>query len=198
MKKESFINYIIGAIIIVLGVFIIARKETFLTIVMIAAGILAIISGINDIRVLNFIKTQGLSAFLSNSSVIKVVGNIIVGTLCIVMPLVFATTVISVVVYIIAAYLLLSGILALIQSRYFKSDDDQTKKFKSNLVAQGIIFILISIFFFVTPMDVAYAVINIIGIAVMLFGAGIIGFTIKANKSVQAIETTYTDSTEKK
>ena len=193
MKRLQWIvQLLIGIILIAFGLFILfGEKETFVTIIMVFLGTLAIISGIVSIATLG---TYKFGRFNHGAVVVKGTVAIIIGVLAIILPLATAYTTWKIFIYVLAAEMVLSSIISFLTAVAAHSHDLPV----SRMVQEGLISLLVAIVLFIFPEGVGSLIVIILGIAVMVVGATIGGLAIYQKKqsdktTIEAVDVEVTE-----
>ena len=162
MKKT---NWILGAVISIVGLLIIIFPAACVKIVSVLLGLAAIAYGIFSlIDSKNIFQEQ---SFFKTSIYIKSISSILLGLLTVIIPLAVASTAWKVMVYIFAVYLILAACLGFYTVSMLKDQLVERKRYiveNLSLMLAGILLILIS------PEKLGIFIIRIIGIAALLVG----------------------------
>lgn len=157
------LQLLVAIIIVILGIFILVRQDLFKQILVIALGVAAIATGIGSLATMN---RYSFGKFNHTSTLVKGVLGIIIGVLAVVMPLATGETVWTVIIYILAAQMLISGLVMLSDSIAVKSAGFPA----SPLVTEGILSLVLAIVLFVFPRNVADLLVTILGIIIIVVG----------------------------
>lgn len=163
-KKGRWIIQLLAALLIViLGIFILVRQDLFRQILIIALGIVAIVTGISSLATMNRYK---FGKFNHTTTLVKGVLGIIIGVLAVIMPLATGEKVWIVLLYVLAAQLLISSLVMLTDSIAVRAAGFPA----SPLVTEGLASLVLAVVLFVFPRGVADLLITIFGITVIVVG----------------------------
>ena len=163
-KKGRWIIQLLAALLIViLGIFILVRQDLFRQILIIALGIVAIVTGISSLATMNRYK---FGKFNHTTTLVKGVLGIIIGVLAVIMPLATGEKVWIVLLYVLAAQLLISSLVMLTDSIAVRAAGFPA----SPLVTEGLVSLVLAVVLFVFPRGVADLLITIFGITIIVVG----------------------------
>ena len=157
---------LIGVIAIVAGILIINHTDSFLKIIMIAAGIGAVISGSYTLIGVSKWKYTDLTKRLA---IIKGFESLAVGIAAVFIALFAADAALTVMVYIFAIGLLFSSCVSFENAVVAKNFD--IADMKSQFILEGVISLLIAILLFFKPVDTLVKVIQVLSIGFIVIGA---------------------------
>ncbi|OJF77299.1 MAG: hypothetical protein BKP49_02190 [Treponema sp. CETP13] len=157
--RKSVIGICILAFVI--GVMMILAPQEVVKVAVIVIGVGAIVNGFY-----NIIKTQKLISDESFQKLMIIRGSlsILIGAIAIVFPLLFADTIWTIMIYVLAIYLLVSAGLALYGATKMKTAGINTKMFATEIGVS----IIIAVILFLIPATIGRVIIRILGIAVIL------------------------------
>lgn len=159
--KEKILTVLIGILYIALGIYLVTQpKETLYTFALII-GITFIIGGV--LNIFNHIFKKNIK----DSNLILGIIDLLFGLLLITKFLFTTTTII----YVIASFLLVRGIISLILGIMIKKE---MGNFGANLIINSIFTILFSIYFFISPLITVLTITVMYGIMMILIGINII------------------------
>lgn len=163
-------NYIIAALMGIIGLLMLLAAEGIVQVLVVVLGIYAIIAGITVIFAF-----AGLSADKTYRSACYLRGivSVIVGLVCVVLPLSIAKSAWQIFVYIFAFYSLFSAVSNLVILFKARNLDINQYNVKRNFIEIGILFVL-SIILFLLPRDFGFTIIRIGG-AILLMAACAMG-----------------------
>ena len=163
-KKGRWIFQMIFALLIViLGIFILVRQDLFKQILVISLGVVAVATGISSLATMN---KYDFGKFNHTTTLVKGVLGIVIGVLAIVMPLATGEAVWMVILYILAAQMLISALVMLTDSIAVKSAGYPA----APLVTEGIVSLVLAVVLFVFPRSVADLLITVFGITIIVVG----------------------------
>lgn len=177
-KRQWILRVLVALVLIILGGFILAKKEVFEQVFVIALGVVAIITGINSLSTMN---KYSFGRFNRGSTLVKGIISIIIGVLAVVLPLAVGGTVWRIILYVLAAQLLLSAIVMLIDAFAVRAVGFSP----TPLIVEGLVSLALAAFLFLFPRSVADLLITILGIIVIVVGVtiGLLAFYSR-NKNV--------------
>lgn len=157
---------LVGVVAIFVGILIIGHTDSFLKIVMIAAGIGAIIDGVYT---LIGVKKWSLTDLTKNLATIKGFESLVIGLAAVLMAIFAADTALTVMVYIFAAGLVFSSIVAFENAAVAKNFE--IADLRSHFLVEGVISLLVAILLFFKPVDTLVKVVQILSIGFIVIGA---------------------------
>lgn len=190
VKGRWIVQLVIAILVVIIGIFILARQDLFKQILVIALGVLALVTGI--ISLANMPK-YSFGKFNHGTTLVKGVLGIVVGTLAIIMPLATGGAVWTTIIYILGAQLVLSAVVVFIDSIAVKSAGFPA----APLVTEGIVSLLFAVVLFLFPRDVANLLVTILGITVLIVGLTLallaIIFRNRGGATVEAVDVEVED-----
>ncbi|MDD3824019.1 MAG: DUF308 domain-containing protein [Sphaerochaetaceae bacterium] len=162
-KGRWIVQLLIAILIVILGIFILVRQELFKQILVIALGIVAIVTGITSLATMN---RYSFNRFNHMTTLVKGVLGIIVGVLAVIMPLATGEAAWTVIIYVLAAEMVLGAIVMFIDAIAVRSAGFPA----SPLVTEGIVSIILAAMLFLFPKSVADLLVTILGITIIVIG----------------------------
>ena len=165
MKRKGtwIVQLLVAIAVVLLGIFILIRQDLFKQVFIIALGLVAIITGITSLATMN---RYSFGKFIHGSTVVKGVLGIIVGVLAVIMPIATGEAVWTVIIYILAAQMLIAAIVMLMDSFAVRSAGFPA----APLVVEGIVSLIFAIILFLFPRDIANLLVTILGVIVIVVG----------------------------
>ena len=163
LKGRWIVQLLIAIVIVLIGIFILVRQDLFKQILVIALGVLAIITGITSLATMN---KYSFGKFNHGSTLVKGVLGIVVGMLAVIMPLATGETAWTFIIYVLAAELVISSLVLFIDAVAVKSAGFPA----APLVTEGIVSLIFAVILFLFPRDVANLLVTILGITVLIVG----------------------------
>lgn len=175
MKKNSLF---LGVILAVAGLFMLAWPEGCIKAVVILLGIEAFLNGMYQLL---YTRKLFPDTTFQYSVLIRGMMSIVVGLLALFLPLRFAAVMWSIMLYVLAFYLLVGSGLLLFSIGKLRDSSVDRRQF----VIEALISIVIAAIMIVIPIKVGTSLIRIGGIVIILIGASYIFFYIKNRPEVQ-------------
>lgn len=161
MKKWS---KFLGGILAALGILVVIFPAFWIKIIVVLLGAAAVVYGIYNILVTK--KVFENSRF-TNVILVKSIVSIMVGTLAVVVPLAFVNTIWKVMMYILAVYLIVAGVMGFYSVTLLKDSSIDRKKYVwENLI----LFVVAVLLFLISPEKLGTAIVRIIGVATFIAG----------------------------
>ena len=186
-KKSLLVTVCIGAVILALGILIINHTESFLKIIMIAAGIGAFLDGFYTLM---GVKKWKFTDLTKNLALIKGFESLTLGIAAVLVALFATDTALTVMVYIFAISLVFNAIVALQNSAVAGKFgiEDRRKSF----IVEAVIEALIALLLFFKPVETLVKVVQILSIGFIVIGVIMIAVPIivffKSNGKVEEEE----------
>lgn len=175
MKKNSLL---LGIILAVVGLIMTITPAGCIKAVVIILGIEAVANGIYQL-----VYTRKLfpDAAFQYSVIIRGMLSIVVGLLAFFLPLRFAEMLWTVMLYVLAVYLLVGSALLLFSCGKLQNTNIDRKQF----ITEAVISILLALVMILIPVNIGTALVRIAGIALIIVGAAFVVFYIKNKPLVQ-------------
>lgn len=175
MKKNSLL---LGIILAVVGLIMTITPAGCIKAVVIILGIEAVANGIYQL-----VYTRKLfpDAAFQYSVVIRGMLSIVVGLLAFFLPLRFAEMLWTVMLYVLAVYLLVGSALLLFSCGKLQNTNIDRRQF----ITEAVISILLALVMILIPVNIGTALVRIAGIALIIVGAAFVVFYIKNKPLVQ-------------
>ncbi len=175
MKKNSLL---LGIILAVVGLIMTITPAGCIKAVVIILGIEAVANGIYQL-----VYTRKLfpDAAFQYSVIIRGMLSIVVGLLAFFLPLRFAEMLWTVMLYVLAVYLLVGSALLLFSCGKLQNTNIDRRQF----ITEAVISILLALVMILIPVNIGTALVRIAGIALIIVGAAFVVFYIKNKPLVQ-------------
>lgn len=184
-KGRWIIQLLIAIAIVALGIFIMVREDMFKQIFVIALGLVAIVTGITSLATMN---RYSFGKFNQGTTLVKGVLGLIIGVLAVIMPLATGEAVWTIIIYLLAAQMLIAAIVMLTDSIAVRSAGFPA----APLVTEGLISLVLAVILFVFPRDVANLLVTILGITIIVVGVTLgllaILFRNRGNATIEGVE----------
>ena len=189
---------LVGIIIVAVGIIVINHTDSFLKIVMIAAGIGTFMDGLYT---LNGMKKWKYTDTTKNLATIKGIESIVIGVAAVLVAIFAADTALTVMVYIFAIGLVFSSVVAFQNAAVAGKFD--IAEMRTHFLVEGIITLLIAILLFFKPVETLVKVVQILAIGFIVVGSimiiiAVIGFFKKPETVEVVVETAEPADEEKK
>lgn len=182
-KARLVINLIVAVLIIILGIFILIRKDLFKEIFMVAIGLVVLVASIRSlITMMKF----PLGKMSRNFTLAKGILGLIIAVLAIVMPIATGETVWLILLYSLAIQLLLASIVLIIDSFVLHRVGFPILP----LISEALISLAVAIALFVFPKSIADLLVNILGVVVIIVGlaTGLFSYLFRKKATVVEVE----------
>lgn len=183
-RKKDWVVYLLIALgLLFFGVFTLVKPKLFEQLFIIALGIVAIVTGTSSLVTLN---KYSFNKFNRTSTLIKGVASIIIGVLAVILPITMGGVLWRIVLYVLAAQLLLSAIVVIIDAFAVRL----LGLSPAPLFLEGVVSLVVSILLFISPKTIADLLVTILGVALIVVAVaiGVIAFVIRKKRFSQTIE----------
>lgn len=183
-RKKDWVVYLLIALgLLFFGVFTLVKPKLFEQLFIIALGIVAIVTGTSSLVTLN---KYSFAKFNRTSTLIKGVASIIIGVLAVILPITMGGVLWRIVLYVLAAQLLLSAIVVIIDAFAVRL----LGLSPAPLFLEGVVSLVVSILLFISPKTIADLLVTILGVALIVVAVaiGVIAFVIRKKRFFQTIE----------
>ena len=151
----------IASLILVMGLTMIIAPQTWIQIIVIVLGLFAFGSGIYQLII---VRPKVYESAKQKVIIIRGIISAIVGLLAITLPIVLASTVWTIMLYVLAVYLLLSAISEALVLKQLREAGMSNKFVTTEIITS----LALAILLFVLPGTIAYILIRIAGIAAII------------------------------
>jgi len=189
MKKDEF-HLLVGSLAACIGLLIIIFPAFWIKVVVTMLGAGSVVYGIYNLK---YTKPLYENTVYERSILIKSILSIIIGVIAFIFPLAFGSTAWAAVTWVLIIYLIVSAVIGFYAASLLKNTEINRKRYfleNLGLVAVAVLLILIS------PKALGTAIVRIIGIAVMLAGAGFITYFFVSKKNIVEAEVVVKDDVE--
>ncbi|MFA6856310.1 MAG: DUF308 domain-containing protein [Treponema sp.] len=154
-------NFMLGILLAVVGLLMIIVPDKCIKAAVVILGVEAIANGI-----FSLIKIRQLISDKDFQSAVLVRGiiSIIIGLLAVILPLRFAEIMWTVMLYVLAAYLLFAALLELYAVAKLRNTGIERKQY----VVEAIVSIICALILFIIPQQAGMVIIRILGVVVLL------------------------------
>lgn len=163
--RKSYIG--IGVLAIIIGLMMLIVPHQCIKVIVIILGIFAVANGTYNLFSVRRLIAD--SDFVMTITIRGVI-SIVVGFLAILLPLVFANFLWTIMVYTLAFYLLVSSVMEIFSTKKMKNVGINTKPYILEIIGS----IIIAIILFIIPAKIGTLIIRLLGIAIALFGIGLL------------------------
>jgi uncharacterized membrane protein HdeD (DUF308 family) len=172
MKKLYFV---IGGLLLLLGLVMLFAPLSFISALVACTGIIAVVNGIiNLFSVRNLLDDAGFQRAFT----LRAILNIVVGLAAVTVPVFFAGLVWTVIIYVLAAQLVLSAIIGL----YGICKMHQAKLPYGTHLAEAIVSLLLAAVLFAIPASIGLILIRLMGVLIVIAGIGSIIWNLPGEK----------------
>lgn len=158
-----------GAVILVVGILVITHTDSFMKIVMIAAGIGAFLDGLYT---LNGMKKWKYTETTRTLTMIKGIESVAIGCAAVIVALFAAEAALTIMVYIFAIGLVFSAVVAFENAATASKFD--IVDLRTHFIVEGVISALVAIILFFRPVDTLYRVVRILAVVFIAIGGAIV------------------------
>ena len=166
IKNKGLLKMILtGIVILAVGIIVINHTDSFLKIVMIAAGIGAFVDGLYT---LNGMKKWKYTETTKNLAMIKGIESIAIGVAAVLVAIFAADAALTVMVYIFAIGLVFSAVVAFQNTATAKKFE--IADMRTHFLVEGVITSLIAVLLFFKPVETLVKVVQILAIVFIVAG----------------------------
>ena len=163
--KKSYLG--IGLLSMIAGLLMLFSPEAWTKVVVILLGLAAIVNGCFN---LFYVRRIFDDNYFQRSIIIRGLLSLVVGLVAVILPLALATAIWTAMVYLLAAYLLVSAALELYASLRLHASGVDTKPYYGEIIGS----IILAIILFIIPAQVGIVLVRICGALLVLSGLGVI------------------------
>lgn len=156
-----------GLLSMVAGFFMVFSPDSWTKIVVILLGLAAIVNGFFN---LFYVRRVFDDSYFRRSVIIRGLLSLVVGLVAVILPLALAAAVWTAMVYLLAAYLLVSALLELFATIRLGASDVNSKPYYGEIIGS----IILAVVLFIIPAQVGILLVQICGGLLVLAGLGLI------------------------
>lgn len=189
MKKG---NWIVGGVAALLGLLIMIFPAFWVKVVVILLGLSSVAYGVYSFKVT---KSVYLNPSYERTLLIKSIISVVVGILAVILPLAVANAMWTIMIYILAVYLLVAAVLGFYSVSLLKDSGVERKKF----IFENLGLLIGAVVLFIIPAkNLGTFIIRLIGLAVLLFGGVLLVIEFMGKKKVVKAEYAVSEENENK
>lgn len=163
--RKTYIG--IGLLTAVVGLLMLFAPDAWTKVVVIILGVAAIVNGIFN---LFYVRSVISDRSYRRAIILRGIISIVVGLVAVVLPLALAATVWTVMLYVLAAYLLVSAALEVYATVKLKASGINVKPYYGEIIGSAVLAVVL----FVIPAQLGLVLIRICGALLVITGAGVI------------------------
>ncbi len=178
-------NYFLGLMTAIVGLMMLLAAEPVVQVLVIVLGIFAVLDGAFMLAGVAPLSTERTFRI---ECIVRGAGGIVIGLLCIILPLRVAEFAWQTIIYIFAIYAILSAVLEIPITVTLHTEGLPVKRYVMEILST----ILLSVILFLLPTTFGFAIIRIGG-AILLVLGGVIAFLAYRNRDIIADDAVVTD-----
>ena len=165
--RKTYIG--IGVLAIIIGLMMLIVPHQCIKAIVIILGVFSVGNGVyNLFAIRRLIADSDFAITITIRGII----SIIVGLLAILLPLIFAGVIWTIMVYILAFYLLISSGMEIYGATKMKKVGINTKPYIAEIIGS----IIIALILLIIPAEIGTLIVRLLGIAIMIVGIGLLFF----------------------
>jgi len=165
--RKTYIG--IGILAIIIGLMMLIVPHQCIKAIVIILGVFSVANGVyNLFAIRRLIADSDFAITITIRGII----SIIVGLLAILLPLIFAGVIWTIMVYILAFYLLISSGMEIYGATKMKKVGINTKPYIAEIIGS----IIIALILLIIPAEIGTLIVRLLGIAIMIVGIGLLFF----------------------
>ncbi len=162
-SRNWIVGYIMGALVVALGVFIMFQEETFLRFFVVLLGLFVTISALVQLISLS---SYRLIPFFHRTTLVRTIVSIILGLSAVILPLATAKVSWMLLLFAMATVLGLSAIITLIDAILTAKGGN----FSLSLLLDGLFSLAVSILLFAFPEKIGTVLLKLVGVLIIIAG----------------------------
>lgn len=166
-NRNWVLGYIVGALIVALGIFVMFQQESFLRFFVVMLGLFVALSSAVQLIGLS---SYRLNPFFHRTTLVRTILSIVIGVFAVVLPLTAAKISWTVMLYMMASVLGLSALISIIDAILTARGGN----FRLSLLADGLFSLIISILLFAFPEQIGTIMLKVVGLVIIISGLGLI------------------------
>lgn len=165
--RKTYIG--IGVLAIIIGLMMLIVPHQCIKAIVIILGVFSVANGVyNLFAIRRLIADSDFAITITIRGII----SIIIGLLAILLPLIFAGVIWTIMVYILAFYLLISSGMEIYGATKMKKVGINTKPYIAEIIGS----IIIALILLIIPAEIGTLIVRLLGIAIMIVGIGLLFF----------------------
>lgn len=152
--RRSYLG--MGFLSLIAGLLMLFSPDAWIKVVVIVLGVAAIVNGLFNLL---YVRRVFDDAYFRRSIVVRGLLSLVVGLLAVILPLALAAAVWTAMVYMLAAYLLVSALLELFATIRLRSSGVDTRPYYGEIVGS----IILAVVLFVVPAQLGVLLVRIFG-----------------------------------
>ena len=165
--RKTYIG--IGVLAIIIGLMMLIVPHQCIKAIVIILGVFSVANGVyNLFAIRRLIADSDFAITITIRGII----SIIVGLLAILLPLIFAGVIWTIMVYILAFYLLISSGMEIYGATKMKKVGINTKPYIAEIIGS----VIIALILLIIPAEIGTLIVRLLGIAIMIVGIGLLFF----------------------
>lgn len=165
--RKTYIG--IGVLAIIIGLMMLIVPHQCIKAIVIILGVFSVANGVyNLFAIRRLIADSDFAITITIRGII----SIIVGLLAILLPLIFAGVIWTIMVYLLAFYLLISSGMEIYGATKMKKVGINTKPYIAEIIGS----IIIALILLIIPAEIGTLIVRLLGIAIMIVGIGLLFF----------------------
>lgn len=165
--RKTYIG--IGVLAIIIGLMMLIVPHQCIKAIVIILGVFSVANGVyNLFAIRRLIADSDFAITITIRGII----SIIVGLLAILLPLIFAGVIWTIMVYILAFYLLISSGMEIYGATKMNKVGINTKPYIAEIIGS----IIIALILLIIPAEIGTLIVRLLGIAIMIVGIGLLFF----------------------
>ena len=185
--RKTYIG--IGVLAIIIGLMMLIVPHQCIKAIVIILGVFSVANGVyNLFAIRRLIADSDFAITITIRGII----SIIVGLLAILLPLIFAGVIWTIMVYILAFYLLISSGMEIYGATKMKKVGINTKPYIAEIIGS----IIIALILLIIPAEIGTLIVRLLGIAIMIVGIGLLFFETRNKTLIVYAEEVQNDPNE--
>lgn len=173
--RKSYLG--IGILTIIVGLLMLFAPEAWTKVVVIFIGASAIVNGLFN---LFYVRKIISDSSYKKAVIIRGLFSLLVGLIAIILPLALVATVWTVMLYVLACYLIISSIIEIFVSIKLKASGINVRPYYGEILLS----IILAIVLFIIPAKLGILILRIIGAALVVMGIGVLFWEFKNRKKL--------------
>ncbi|NMA23130.1 MAG: hypothetical protein GX938_06445 [Spirochaetales bacterium] len=167
LTRNWVLSYILGALVVILGVFLLFQQESFIKFFVVMLGLFVLISGLVQLFSLSSYK---LGPLFHKATLIRSIVSVVAGFGAIILPLTVAKISWTLLLYSLAVIFALSALINLLNTAFTA----KAGGFRAALAFDGVFSLVMAILLFAFPEQIGTVLLKLVGIVIILAGLSIV------------------------
>lgn len=179
--RNWIITLLVGVLIVLAGIFILVRKDIFLTVVIVVVGAGMLIDGV---RSLLLVHRSSFSTYVKAITLVKGFAGIVIGLVAIFYPIFAANLAWTILFWIIGIQMIITAFVSFSDAFILRKNGVDV----TSLLIEGILSIIIAVLLIIFSQQLQSFIITVIGVLVIILGVCVSGWAFRLRAVLKKVD----------